>query len=729
MSLKRVRNMSMIEQQLVGAVNSKREVIHANLERNKAFEDEREQNKERAKMILLDLDRNVIDISQYTSSYKSYKEFIEYYYSLIKRGFEYKFYREHPIKFKFSEESKDVYELQFRHFITNIFLWCAVVYLEPRDLDESHIVDCTKIGNDLIDTYLNKKVVLMYQHLMENKKINIGCHDTKYNLGRISADFNDIMGVTINAETFIDIGKRIPEFKEILDTQMEDDLQPSQIEQKINTLNKRQIQLVTEDREYNPLGLIFKSGTGIKSGQFKELVVNAGLKSDLSGSTVPASIKSNFLKHGLNDLLSYFIDAIGGRKPMVVNATDMGDMGHLSRLMSLSSGNFRLRKDGVKDCGTVNSLRVFIRDMEHLARFKKRYFRRPTEFHFRPIKGDEEDLVGTEIFVRSPTKCASHDEEGVCHKCYGDLYYTNKDLQSAGIFSAKQIAEPVMQNMLSTKHLNATNSDDLIFTDNFDDYFDIKSNEIVMNPDVDFSGFHLLIKRADITILEESDSGIDSYLSKFYIVDTINKQVHCVEETNNNIMYMSPTLKDEMMEYAKGLKKGKSPMKDYVDEDVEYIELALGDIPMNSVLFVAEIRNNELTKPLVDIRYLVDYYVLREELGIHNDIDGIMQKFTELLIDSGVVAADAVHAEVVFSMFIRSVEDDLSRPDFRRYDADNNTKVLTLSQSLKNNPSITVSLAFQDYDRQFRSEITYKKKAGSYLDSYFRKVPQIIDRD
>lgn len=723
------RNMDKIEQALAGTINTRRDKMDENYKRVVSLEEERLANKEKAKIILVELDREVICLSEHTNSYRSYNEFVEKYYNTVKKGFEYKFFREHPIRFKFKEDSEDIYELQFRHFITNIMLWTAAVYLEPKDLDESHIVDCTQICNDLIDTYLNQKVVSKYQHILENKEINIAIHDTKFNLGRVSTDFNTIMGITINAETFIDLSKRIPEFDETLSMIIGDDLQPSQIEEKILELNERQIQLIREDKEFNAVKMIFNSGEGIKKDQFKELVVNSGLKPDLSGATVPASMRSNFLKHGLNDLLSYSIDAIGGRKPLVVNATDMGTMGHLSRLLSLSTGNFILRKDNIKDCGTVNSLRIFIRDIKILAMFAKRYYRLPQEFKYKVLRGDEEELIGREIIVRTPAKCASFDEEGVCHKCYGDLYYTNKDLERPGILAAKQTAEPIMQNTLSTKHLNTTDSDDVVFNEKFEDYFEIKSNEIILNPDADFAGIHLLIKKVDLTILEESDTGIDSYLQKFYIVDTVSKEVHCIEETNENILYLTPSLKDEIKEYVSTMRKGRSPMRKYVDEDTEFIEIPLGRISINEVLFIAEIRNNASTKVLSDIRYMIEYYVRRKELGVHDNIDGIIQKTVEMIVDSGVIPVSAIQVEVVFSMFIRHKDDDLARPDFRRYDADENTKVLTLGMSLMNNPSPTVSLSYQDYRRQFRSEISYRKTQSSYLDSYFRKVPKITSRD
>ena len=41
----------------------------------------------------------------------------------------------------------------------------------------------------------------------------------------------------------------------------------------------------------------------------------------------------------------------------------------------------------------------------------------------------ENELVGKTIFLRSPITCASASRgDGVCYRCYGDIAYTNADI-------------------------------------------------------------------------------------------------------------------------------------------------------------------------------------------------------------------------------------------------------------------------------------------------------------
>lgn len=714
------KDLDVIELALQPRVERKREEILQQKEKINKIELDSLKHKEHAKLIMAELTRAPIDLTEYTGSKSDWRKFIEYMYSKIKEGYEFEFFRRYPIEFTFQPDG-DVYTLPFAHFITNIMLWQGIVRLEPSSLDESHIVDCSKINNDLINDYLNNKVVIPFRGSEDSKKINIICHDIKFDLGRQSSDFNIIIGITINIETFIDLAERFPRFGEILRTQINDDMQPSDIEQYVEKLNEEQIAIVMNDPQYNPLKAIFSSGTGIKKDQFRELVVNAGLKSDLSGVTIPEPINGNFIMSGLNDIRSYYIDAVGGRKPLVVNATKMGDSGYFAKLMSLLSGDFRIRQDGVEDCGTVNMLRLYMRDAKMVEKYRHRYYRRANDTRLQVMRGDETELIGEYIYVRSPSKCASVGHEGCCKLCYGEMYYTNKDLESPGILSAVRITNPVGQTVLSTKHMNATNSNRITFNEEFYDYFSLRSNEITINPDNDLSDVYIAIKKVDMTLLEESDSGIDSYVYRFYIVDVATKKVIEVSELNENMIYLNSTLKTEFMDYSRR-KKGKLFLKEYFEEDTEFIELDLGEVDVSSVLFIVDIQNNEKTKPLVDIKSLIDFRKLRQSKGIDNDVDGIIQSFIELIIDSGVVHVDAIHVEVIITQLTRAKDDILERPDFRRYDAASNTQVLTLKQALKYNPSVTVSLTFEDYTRQFISSVTYRKTRGSYMDNMYRKT-------
>lgn len=45
------------------------------------------------------------------------------------------------------------------------------------------------------------------------------------------------------------------------------------------------------------------------------------VKPDLSNNTIPIPVNSNFMNGGIDSIPSLYIDAIGGRKSLIMNAT------------------------------------------------------------------------------------------------------------------------------------------------------------------------------------------------------------------------------------------------------------------------------------------------------------------------------------------------------------------------------------------------------------------------
>ena len=108
----------------------------------------------------------------------------------------------------------------------------------------------------------------------------------------------------------------------------------------------------------------------------------------------------------------------------------------------------------------------------------------------------------------------------------------------------------------------------------------------------------------------------------------------------------------------------------------------------------------------------------RAELGI-TDIHQLAQVFLDLLIESKINVM-SVHAEVMLAPLIRSMDDVLKRPDFKKYNAINDTQMLTISAALEKNSSVLIGLSSQFLGRQLVSPLTFKKTGSSFLDPFYR---------
>ena len=249
---------------------------------------------------------------------KHYKNFIEEVFDHLRAGFEIKELRECLVHFKFHKDDTLIHSLQLRHFLTNLIFWEPLIKLDSVDyLNESFIVECHKISSRYIKTYIDNKIIIPYRNKISNKSLNKIIHDLIFNLTKISTEFNIILGLSMNVESFIDVANKNERFNEIIRTKIDPAMQPNEIEAHLHKLMNEEIQiLMKEDNVLRPMLL---SGAGIKDKQLAEFSINMGLKPSLEGNTIPIPINSNLLVGGMSSVSGYYIDALGGRKSLIFN--------------------------------------------------------------------------------------------------------------------------------------------------------------------------------------------------------------------------------------------------------------------------------------------------------------------------------------------------------------------------------------------------------------------------
>lgn len=388
----------------------------------------------------------------------------------------------------------------------------------------------------------------------------------------------------------------------------------------------------------------------------------------------------------------------------------MGSSGHFARLIMLVTSDVVLRKDDV-ECNSVHPIAIEIKTMDHLEKLEHRYYKLPHQIKYSMMTGKETHLIGETVLLKDPITCAS--KEGICRKCYGELFDVNKTLNSAGGLSATRISEPVTQNILSSKHLLATDSETIEFENqDFYEYFNVYANEIMIerdNDDIEKNSLILILK--NIVKLEEFDGDINKFISVFHVKDKDGEIKEFTESTGKEL-YLTPGFSKMVDKLIRTKKRNSADLG-------EYIEIPFSGIGFDQSIFVVEISNNELTKPLYDIMHLLNNKKERAAKGIVSVEQGA-QILLDLLIESEIPAA-AIHGSMILRALVRSKHDVLELPDFTRYDAMKDTDFMTILSALNTHPSVTVSLSFQYLLNQLESPLTFRKKDTSYLDPFFQK--------
>jgi hypothetical protein len=155
--------------------------------------------------------------------------------------------------------------------------------------------------------------------------------------------------------------------------------------------------------------------------------------------------------------------------------------------------------------------------------------------------------------------------------------------------------------------------------------------------------------------------------------------------------------------------------KNYNDDD--NIEIPMDKLSQFPVLFIMEIKNNELSRTMNKIKKLID-----TKTYIKNyDRNTILEEFINTNI-AGNIELNSVHFEVLLMNQIRSFEDELTKPDWTI--PDETYQILTLGNSLSKNPSITVRLESTKPTQVLLDPNLRKLNKPSIDDLYFMEQPQ-----
>lgn len=622
---------------------------------------------------------------------------------IMKYGFENAEVRKRLIYYKFNPKDK-VREMQLNHFISNIIFWHPVIDVDKVDiLDESWIFDFSKFNSKTLLEYVNTKLLPIYD--MDFRSQNVMVDEVYHYITSISQAFCLLMGMGLSLYDLHQLELRDPEISHLMRDSVDQSLEPHEVEEELDRRNKRLMQKLREDPETNDYKPFFAAGTGLKEAQFREYIVRIGFKSDINGNTVPILIDNNFLLHGLSKPSSVYLNGLAGRKSLILSKLSMGKPGAFSKRLAYSSMSSVLRND-YEPCNSVLTIDYHIKTDEFLKLLNGRYYYdKNGDLQLLDYEKDKH-LIGKVIRFRSPVTCNSKD--GVCKYCYGHMFDINKDLASAGAYAALKISEPIGQAVLSSKHSQTTSSNELKFTEGFEDVFDIASSSISIKEDSDLDS-DMYLRLNDVHI-EEMDDSEFYYIESFDLIDGTGELIRHVEEENKSKFYLNDTL----INLYKAKMRMKNPQPIF----------SLDDLDDEENLFTIEVKNKELTEPLKIFTKVLNTH---EHMGATN-LSELCQIFAEKLIQMN-IKYELVHAEMIVRSLVRKKSNILEFPDFSICGNLNDYQIVKLDDAQFYNPSALVSMPHGYLRRQLLSTDLYEKHATSNLDAlYVSDLSKYIDQ-
>lgn len=582
-------------------------------------------------------------------------------------------------------------------YFTNLIMW-HFYYAVGEPIDSSKLFFEENITRKSIKAYIDK-FLDKYRRIYENIVLNNIIDDALYKFKYVD-EFYCFLCNTFNIKEFIDLMDKNQEFYDILHIDLNG--MPTEDIKKV-TIQKTNRAIEIIKKEDHCLAEAFRTGEGIRPKQFKEFITNIGIKPDGQGSVYPIPINNSYVNGGPRNIVESMIEYAVGRVAQIIQHKNVSTSGDFARLLGLNNQDSFLHEDSHYICDTRNFFECTVKNENQLKMLKNRYYRLSPDGVEKFITVNDTHLIGKTIYLRSPSTCASKSRgEGICYRCYGDLAYSNKDI-NIGKFAAEILSAILTQMLLSAKHILESSVKNLNWTEGFHSIFEIEYNTILVRDDIDTKGYKLILNPDEIYQDYEFDE--HEYNEYIYQIEiqapdgSIMKFETSADGENDNI-YITPYLNDIA-------NRGKLVNDRYI--------IDLDDLKEPIFSFV--IYNNELTAILKNINKTIDNTKIVSE----HDRNSLIQELIDL-VDKTDLGVDSVHLELLISNQIRSMDDILEYVDWTKMNAP--YTLLPLSKALSLNPSITVSMQYKLLSKALYNPLSYRKYKPSSMDLFYMEKPQ-----
>ena len=656
------------------------------------------------------------------------EDHIEGIRNILKDGIELKLIQDMRIEIVWDKNTKC--KLSIFDYWINLFMWHMLLRV-GQPIRPKHIFYGDTLRVDDIADYVNKfTLTLENKEKLDNYTLNEAIENGTWFYSYVD-DYSLFLANTINNEDDIDLMNASEEYDSLLHQDFANESFETIKNSGQNIANKT-IDFIQNSKKLigyeHGLANSFRAREAINPRQYKESRINLGAKA-IDDAVIPILINSSFATGGINTPEYFFAESCSARDSQIKSKRNVGDSGDLARILNINNIDTIFNKNKQYECMSTHFIRYEIKSKGHLNRIRGRRYRKNPNGIQHIITGNEEALIGSVIYLKSPMTCSSHSSgKGICKACYGSLYNTNIDI-NPGIIAGELLTSNLTQRLLSAKHLSEVSVRSLKWVREFEEFFDVSGNIIQIASGLDaeianYKKYCIIIDPEEIyTNNEEADTlnsgdGEDSndavyseYIDHF-MIRTANGEMINIHTEDMSPMYITEELSGMIKKSAKK------------HDDIAEIGFSdLDEIPM----FYIRIINDPLTKALYDIKSIIN----KKAVTTSFTIDEALQSLIDITVEIG-MNIDSVHLEVLLSN--QTVDESgIRKPNWNDKNAVG--RLVSLDNALINNTSPIISLLYKDINKVFYSPLTYKKNSPSFLDMFFMEKPQeymrpdmVIDR-
>ena len=588
----------------------------------------------------------------------------------------------------------------------NLMMWYLIVSLDNEIRPKNLFFNKYLRGKD-IKKYIDYQFLDINRTKYSNITLNNIIDDCLWFYSNID-EFSMYLFNTFDLTDFIDMWKQFPETKKLMTMKMGEgtDIDFKDVMPTGQSAANKLLEYM-EKGDYC-LANFVRAGTGVNPKQFKEVAAHIGIKPDGNGGIVPHVMNTNYLMGGVNNAIYYTEEASVGRIAQMIVKTNVGDSGYFARKLNLNNADTKIYPDPNYNCCTKNYITFDLKTEKLFELWENSWYKETPNGVEKLLTAKDRHLIGKTIYLRTPATCASHARgEGICYRCYGNLAFENNDI-SPGTMSGEILSSQTTQKNLSAKHLLEAKILELLWTCEFEKYFQVDYNMIKLQDGLDVSHIKLIIDPNDINLVSEYDNKqeFSEFVNRFYLEFPHGERIEVAtifkDKVGADNMYLTAPLNVAIRKFAKN-------QEDEISISLDKIE----EIP----LFMIPFNNNELSRTLLMVNSLLDK---KSETCTHN-ISSLIQSLMETLIEGGMEVM-GVHIATIVSNQIRDIDYIMEKPDWTV--PNQSYQILTLDQSLTNYPSVTVKLGYEKIGRMLYNPLTFKCRGTSYMDLFLSTQPQ-----
>lgn len=572
--------------------------------------------------------------------------------------------------------------------------------------------------------------------------VELGCDFDKYDIistvkqriVRIARIYGDIMANTFSLYDIMALETRSPEFADIYNRTLSDDMSPSAAEEYLEAASQKFYEIIEKDASCCLYPFI--TSNMLKKLQVGQMFVGVGPRIDIDKSILPVMIKQGWM-HGMKTNSEFFAESVTTRNAIIVKKEAVPDSGYLSRKVNLACLNTEL-DSSIYDCGTKFYLSYYVKNHKHLEILEGKYMLIDEAGPIlKEISIKDSHLIGTTVKIRSHTKCITgHRLNKVCSICFGNKHKILKDCRIGGFVGIKLI-NPLTQLGMSSKHATGTSAEE-ITGDTLFRYFIIENNNICLKKSdnnikilIPFEVVSDIISSENIIDSKEVEDGLDysKYIDMLFVVENgvlramdLEDKSFFINISDYIIGYISNSGAMDMVRYedvVDSIAEVESENKDVNWEnefqDMEFVSISIENLDHSEPIFSIKLLTEEVSKYLRITKSIID----GAKTSLYTCPEDPIVDFIDILFKADLTTKGMmIHIETLIMNLMRSENDSIIRPDYSTK-IEPNVKFVKLTQAIQK-ADLFSSIAFQELRRQLKDPQSLKKSVPGIFDIFFK---------